>query len=101
MAGSDTGQAAFRWSGEDLILSIVVQPRASTNALVGLHGAHIKVRLTAAPVDGKANQLLIKQLAQWFHVPAARISILHGDTSKRKIVRIQQPKKLPEFIEIP
>ncbi|WP_455209398.1 DUF167 domain-containing protein [Kaarinaea lacus] len=101
MAASEAEHPAYHWSGEDLILSIVVQPRASNNALVGIHGAHIKVRLTAPPVEGKANQMLIKQLAQWFEVPASRIFISQGDTSKRKIVRIQQPKHLPEFIKIP
>ncbi|MCI0505409.1 MAG: DUF167 family protein [Gammaproteobacteria bacterium] len=101
MADSNIVHPPYRWSGKDLILSVVVQPRASNNALVGIQGAHIKVRLTAAPVDGKANELLIKQLAQWFRVPASRVSIEHGDTSKRKIVRIQQPERLPEFIEIP
>jgi len=67
--------------------------------LVGIHGDHIKVRLTAAPVDGKANQLLVKQLARWFGVPSSRVSITQGETSKHKIVHIQYPQKLPVFIK--
>jgi len=92
-------QAPYRWSGEDLILCIAVQPRASNNTLVGIHGDQIKVRLTAAPVDGKANQLLVKQLARWFGVPSSRVLITQGETSKRKIVHIQHPQKLPGFIK--
>ena len=98
---ADHSQFPYRWSDDDLILSIAVQPRASGNALVGIHGAFIKVRLTAPPVEGKANQLLIKQLAKWFGVPAARIEIVQGETAKRKIVRIQHPKKIPHFIKKP
>ncbi|WP_455221575.1 DUF167 domain-containing protein [Kaarinaea lacus] len=101
MADSKIGQAPYRWSGEELILCIAVQPRASNNALVGIHGDHIKVRLTAAPVDGKANQLLVKQLARWFGVSPSRITIAQGETSKRKIVHIQYPQKLPDFIKTP
>jgi uncharacterized protein (TIGR00251 family) len=69
--------------------------------MVGIHGASVKVRLTAAPVDGKANQLLIKHLAAWFGVPAVRVSITQGNTSRRKTIRIQQPQKLPDFIKSP
>ena len=98
---ADHAQFPYRWSGDDLILSIAVQPRASGNALVGIHGAFIKVRLTAPPVEGKANQLLIKQLAKWFGVPTAHIEIVQGETAKRKIVRIQYPQKLPHFIKKP
>lgn len=101
MAGSDFGQSAYRWVDDTLILCIAVQPRASKNALVGIHGQQIKVRLTAAPVEGKANQMLIKQLGQWFKVPVSRISITQGETSKRKIVHIKQPINLPDFIKTP
>ena len=101
MAGSNGEPSAYRWIDETLILCIAVQPRASNNALVGIHGQQIKVRLTAPPVEGKANQALIKQLAQWFKVPVFRISIAQGETSKRKIVHIKQPNLLPDFIETP
>ena len=101
MAGSDGAQSAYRWNDETLILCIAVQPRASNNVLVGIHGQQIKVRLTAPPVEGKANQALIKQLAQWFKVPVSQVSIAQGESSKRKIVHIKQPKLLPDFIKTP
>ncbi|WP_455199693.1 DUF167 domain-containing protein [Kaarinaea lacus] len=101
MAGSNGKQSAYYWNDETLILSISVQPGASRNTLVGIHGQHIKVRLTAPPVEGKANQSLKKQLAKWFKVPAAQVSIRTGLTSKRKIVHIKQPRCLPDFIETP
>lgn len=101
MADFEGEQSAYRWVDDTLILSVAVQPRASNNAMVGIHGQQIKVRLTAPPVEGKANQSLIKQLAQWFKVPVSQVSIAQGETSKRKIVHIKQPKILPDFIKIP
>ena len=60
-----------------------------------------EIELTAPPVEGKANQALVKQLAQWFKVPVSQISIQQGQTSKRKIVYIKRPKLLPDFIKTP
>lgn len=99
MAGSDSTDVPYRWCGDDLILSVVVQPRASHNAVVGIHGDRIKVRLTAPPVDGKANQLLIKFIAKVFGVPPSRVSLEQGQTAKTKTLRIQRPVKLPQIIE--
>lgn len=80
------------------MLSVVVQPRASQNALLGIHGDRIKVRLTAPPVEGEANQLLIKFIAKTFGVAPRQVSLTRGQTAKIKTLRIQQPAVLPEFI---
>jgi uncharacterized protein (TIGR00251 family) len=100
LAGSDssTGDTPYHWSGEDLILAVVVQPRASHNALVGIHGDRIKVRLTAPPVEGKANQELIKFIAKLFGVAPSRVTLQKGKTAKIKILRINHPANLPDFI---
>ena len=84
-----------------MILSVSVQPRASNNALIGIHGQQIKVRLTAPPIEGKANQQLMKLLAQWFKVSVSQVSLAQGESSKRKIVHIKQPKILPDCIKTP
>jgi uncharacterized protein (TIGR00251 family) len=99
LAGSDSADVPYRWCGEDLILSVVVQPRASHNAVVGIHGDRIKVRLTAPPVDGKANQMLVKFIAKLFGVAPSRVSLEQGQTAKTKTLRIHRPAKLPDFIE--
>ena len=49
----------FRWESDDLLLSLRVQPRASQDEFVGPHGDHFKVRITAPPVEGKANAHLV------------------------------------------
>ena len=99
MAGSSHHHPLFRWSGEDLLLSVIVQPRASNNAIIGVHGDQLKVRLTAAPIEGKANQALIDLLGKTFAVPQSRVYVEKGHNSRIKLVRIKQPKTLPDFIK--
>lgn len=89
----------FRRDGSDLILQIRVQPRASADAIAGVMGDCLKVRLTAPPVEGKANEHLIAYLARLFGVPKSQVILERGDTSKRKQVRIRSPRKLPENLD--
>jgi hypothetical protein len=87
--------AWFRWDGADLILQVQLQPRASTDALVGPLGKHLKIRITAPPVDGRANDHLIAYLAKLFGIPKSRVVLEQGKTAKRKVVRVKSPKKIP------
>lgn len=84
--------------GDDLILRIRLQPRASKNQVVGEQGGMLKVRLTAPPVDGKANAALIEFLADLFQVPKSRVALVSGETSREKRVRVTAPATLPDFI---
>ena len=69
--------------------SVRVQPRASSDAIAGIHGDALKIRLTAPPVDGAANERLVNFLADIFAVPRRAIKILAGETSRSKIVEIE------------
>jgi len=71
-----------------LTLDIVVQPRASREGL-SLMGDRLKISVTAPPVDGKANDAVIRALAAALDVPRGAIEIARGDTSRRKTVRIR------------
>jgi uncharacterized protein (TIGR00251 family) len=51
-------------------------------------GGGIKVRLTAPPVDGAANEALVRFLAEALSVPKTRIEIISGQTSRDKVVRV-------------
>lgn len=88
----------YQWDGEDLLLAIHIQPRASTDSLDGAHGERLKIRLTAPPVDGKANSQLIRFLAGHFGVPRRQVRLLSGESSRAKRVRIQRPRQLPAGI---
>lgn len=79
----------FKESGGGVTFSVQVAPRSSQNQIVGVASNLIKIRLTAAPVDGKANLELIKFLAQVLGVSRAQVEILRGDRSKQKIVRVR------------
>jgi uncharacterized protein (TIGR00251 family) len=69
-------------------LSIRIQPRASKNEIVALAGGGLKIRLTAPPVDGAANEALVKFLADTLSIPKSNVEIVSGHTSKNKIVKI-------------
>jgi uncharacterized protein (TIGR00251 family) len=65
-----------------------VQPRSRRDEIAGLHGDALKIRLTAAPVEGKANQALQKFLARRLGVSPSAVEILAGHTSRQKQVRV-------------
>lgn len=69
--------------------SIRLQPRASKNEIIAMEGGGFKIRLTAPPVDGAANEALIRFLADTLSVTRSQIEIVSGHTSKNKIVRIE------------
>lgn len=90
----------YRWDGEALTLEIRVQPRASRDEIVGPHGEQLKVRITAPPVDGKANQHLIRFLAKAFGVAPSAVTLVGGETGRDKRLRIQGPRELPPVTAI-
>lgn len=70
-----------------------VAPRASRSEIVSEHDGNLKVRLAAPPVDGAANEELIRTLAKAFDVSKAAVEIVSGQTSKTKQVRIKGATK--------
>jgi len=97
------GTGWYRWQGDSLILSVRVQPRASTDEIVGpcddgQDGQSLKIRITAPPVDGKANAHLIKFLAKSFGVAKSRVQVVTGETGRNKRIHIVAPGKLPPYI---
>jgi uncharacterized protein len=70
-------------------VSIRVQPKASASAIVGLHGNALKVRLTAPPVDGAANDALVELLADTFGIPKRGVTIVTGASSRSKVVELE------------
>ncbi|MFB2684724.1 DUF167 family protein YggU [Shewanella mangrovisoli] len=82
----------------DLLLNLYIQPKASRDQIVGLHGDELKVAITAPPIDGKANAHLSKYLAKAFKVPKSDVHILKGELGRHKQVRISTPKNVPAEI---
>ena len=80
--------AICRWEGDDLLLSVRVQPRASRQGVTGLHGDAVKVALNAPPVEGAANKALCRWLAEELQVAKGRVTIEQGDRSRDKRLRV-------------
>ena len=69
-------------------IALQIQPRASRTELIGAHGDALKIRLAAPPVDGEANDELVRFLAKVLGVPKRAVTIVRGATGRRKTVRV-------------
>ncbi|MFO4643099.1 DUF167 family protein YggU [Vibrio cholerae] len=90
--------AAVWREGDDLLLRLYIQPKASRDSIVGLHGEELKVAITAPPIDGKANAHLSKYLAKLCKVAKDSVVIEKGELGRHKQVRILQPSLIPAEI---
>jgi|GEM_PF-108646 len=76
----------------DILIDVHVVPNAARTQVVGLHGEAgqqaLRLRLQAPPVDGKANQALVKWLAACLGVPQQAVTLARGETSRRKQLRV-------------
>jgi uncharacterized protein (TIGR00251 family) len=70
------------------IIRVRVLPRTSKNQIVGMDGGVFKVKLTAPPVEGKANKALVQFLAKKLGLPKRDIEIVSGEHSREKTIRI-------------
>lgn len=77
-------------SSGDLILKLYIQPGAKKTHVVGFHGDALKIKLSALPIDGKANEHLVKFLAHRFNVLNDQIKIKQGNKSRVKVLVIQK-----------
>ncbi|MCE2596269.1 DUF167 family protein YggU [Motilimonas cestriensis] len=89
---------AITRQGEDLVLRLYIQPKASQDKIMGLHGDELKVSITAPPVDGKANSHLIKFFSKLCKVAKGQILIEKGELGRHKQVRICAPKVIPSAL---
>jgi uncharacterized protein (TIGR00251 family) len=78
----------IRETSKGVLLPVRAMPRASKNEIQGLHGDALKVRLQAPPVEGKANQALIRFLSDALNIPRAQLSIASGETGRNKAVLV-------------
>ena len=81
--------ALLQTSSQGVILSVQAQPKAGKNAIVGIHAGRLKVAVTEAPEQGKANKAIVKLLARSLGLKRSQIELTSGRTSahKRFIIR--------------
>lgn len=78
----------LREAPNGIYLAVKLQPRASRNSILGLHGAELKISVTAPPVDSAANAALLDFLAQSLEVRPAQLQLVRGQTSRHKTILV-------------
>ena len=84
-------QAPLRFvtvSKRGVLIDAIVQPRASRDAISGVHDESLKVRVKAPPVDDRANRAVEKLLAGLLELPPANVTVVGGRSSRRKRIAI-------------
>ena len=89
------GKSAYRWQDNSLILNLRVQPCAKRDEIVGFQANVVRIRIKAAPVDGKANKQLVRFISEVFSVPKSNVEIAHGTNSPYKTLVITAPQHIP------
>jgi len=93
--------AFFHWQGDTLVLRLKVQPGARRTAWGEVLGDRIKLALTASPVDGKANAMLIAFIASEFGVAKNQVHLHRGDAAREKEIHITGPKLSQKWVSTP
>ncbi len=84
---------AIRESEGGVTFSIRVLPRSSRSEIAGIQESALRIRITAPPVEGLANEECIRLLAKKLHIAKSRISLIAGQQSRNKTVRIEGLKR--------
>lgn len=88
----------YRRNGETLTLTLHVQPGAKRSEIVGLHGGALKIKLSAPPIEGRANGALLKFIAGLFAVPLRNTELKQGGQSRHKVVAVTGSQVDPESL---
>jgi len=73
---------------EDIILKVYLQPKSSKNEVVGPYRDGIKIKVTAPPIEGKANEALIRLLGKELGISPSSIEIIKGHHSREKTLKV-------------
>ena len=76
------------------MLAVRLQPRARRDEVVGERSGAIVIRVTAPPVDGKANAALCAFVARAAGIPASRVSVVRGRTARDKVLRVEGAEEM-------
>jgi len=86
----------YRRDDDSITLTLHIQPGAKRSEVAGLHGEALKIRLAAPPVEGRANEALVRFVADSFDVPLRQVELLRGAQSRHKMVKVTGSKVDPE-----
>jgi uncharacterized protein len=74
---------------DGIIIEVKVDPRSSRNEIVGVVDKTVRIKLTAPPVEGAANEQLIKLLAERFDIRKSDVIIMKGESSRHKLIKLK------------
>jgi len=92
---------ALRGVDGAVIFDVLVQPRASRAKIGPVHDGRLKIAVTAPPVDGEANAAVIELLAKQLGIARSAVSVIAGETSRRKTVRVATTRASIEALVAP
>lgn len=78
----------FKENKNNLLVNVYIVPRSSRSEIVGIYNDCLKIKLKSPPVDGAANEELVRFLAEKLKVPKRNIEIIKGHRQKKKVVSI-------------
>jgi len=79
---------------EGITFKVFVQPRSSANKIIGVHGDALKIKVTAPPVGGAANQMCIKFLAKQLAIPSRLLEIISGHHARIKKILLRSDQAI-------
>lgn len=82
------GGAFYQLNAKGIVLNVLVRPNAAADKIEGLYDNLLKLRVSAQPLEGAANQAVIKLLSKAFGVPKTAIEIMAGHTGKHKRLQL-------------
>jgi uncharacterized protein (TIGR00251 family) len=80
-------------------ISVQITPNAKKTEVVGVLDDALKLKLQAQPIEGRANEALVKFLSKVLSVPRSAVVITHGQTNKRKLIEVASASLTPEGVE--
>ena len=80
---------SIKENSDGVVFKVFVLPKSSKNMIVGLYGDALKIKLTAPPVEGAANEMCIKFLSKCLKIPASCFEIISGHTNKTKHILLK------------
>ena len=80
-------------------LAVQITPNAKKTEVIGVLDDALKLKLQAPPVEGKANEALVRYLADVLEVPRSAVTITHGQTNKRKLIEVRSPNLTVDMVE--
>ena len=88
----------YRRDGDTITLTLHLQPGAKRSEVAGLHGEALKIRLAAPPIEGRANEALLRFIAERFNVPLRNVELKQGAQSRHKRVEVRGSAVAPESL---